>query len=156
VVAAEHGSPSAGNWIAVEHSGGLVTRYLHLSRIDVKKGQQVSKGQQFGATGNTGASAGPHLHFDAFVPEAKIATYDSLFTRPESGYTKSGLGFGVKVPVEPLIPVDSYSDAIIKYSMTHQLPLRGGAGRWLALAGVGAVGFILWKNRAAIRRRLGQ
>lgn len=56
-------SNSAGNWVVIQHSGGLVTKYMHHSALSVSSGQYVSKGQQLGLTGNTGNSAGVHLPF---------------------------------------------------------------------------------------------
>ncbi len=53
-------SNSAGNWVVIQHSGGLVTKYMHHSALSVSSGQYVSKGQQLGLTGNTGNSAGVH------------------------------------------------------------------------------------------------
>ncbi|WP_448579751.1 M23 family metallopeptidase [Thermaurantiacus sp.] len=56
-----------GNVVKIEHSNGLVTRYAHLSRIDVKNGQAVSQGQRIGAVGSTGLSTGPHLHYEVWL-----------------------------------------------------------------------------------------
>lgn len=53
-----------GNVVFVEHNNGQSTVYAHLSRIDVRLGQSLSKGQTLGAVGSTGASTGPHLHFE--------------------------------------------------------------------------------------------
>lgn len=53
-----------GNLIKVDHGGGYVTYYGHLSKIYVKKGTKVYKGQKIGAVGSTGNSTGPHLHFE--------------------------------------------------------------------------------------------
>jgi hypothetical protein len=55
-----------GNWVKIKHDGSYETAYLHLSRIDVRKGQQVSAGQVIGAVGKTGRATGPHLHFIAY------------------------------------------------------------------------------------------
>jgi murein DD-endopeptidase MepM/ murein hydrolase activator NlpD len=151
---AEHGSPTAGNWIGIRHSGGLLTRYLHLSVVGVTRGQQVAKGQLIGQTGNTGSSAAPHLHFDAELPTDKLSTYTSLFGKPPGGFGDV-TSFGVKVPIEPLIPVDSYAAGITDFSKKNNLTLRGGAGRWLAVGGVAVVGVVVWKNRDKIKRRLG-
>ena len=53
---------ASGKWVQVTH-GKTVTYYLHLSKVNVKKGARVAKGSLIGHSGNTGASTGPHLHF---------------------------------------------------------------------------------------------
>ena len=56
-----------GNYILIDHGGGMSTGYGHLSRIFVSSGQQVQRGQAIGAVGSTGASTGPHLHFEVRI-----------------------------------------------------------------------------------------
>jgi murein DD-endopeptidase MepM/ murein hydrolase activator NlpD len=56
--------PYAGNYVVIEHGSKYKTRYLHLSKILVKKGQKVSRGQRIGLSGKTGRVTGPHLHYE--------------------------------------------------------------------------------------------
>ena len=53
-----------GNLIVVKHDFGLSTRYGHLSRFNVKPGQQVKRGDVIGYVGSTGRSTGAHLHYE--------------------------------------------------------------------------------------------
>ena len=53
-----------GRLIKIKHDFGIETRYAHLSKFRVKKGQSVSRGQHIGDMGNTGRSTGTHLHYE--------------------------------------------------------------------------------------------
>ena len=53
-----------GRLIKIKHDFGIETRYAHLSKFRVKKGQRVSRGQHIGDMGNTGRSTGTHLHYE--------------------------------------------------------------------------------------------
>ncbi|MBO6920297.1 MAG: M23 family metallopeptidase [Rhizobiaceae bacterium] len=53
-----------GRMVEIDHSNGTTTRYAHLSRISVKKGQYVSPDMSIGRVGSSGRSTGPHLHYE--------------------------------------------------------------------------------------------
>lgn len=55
---------TSGRYIIIDHGSGYETQYSHLSRIDVKKGQKVRRGDIIGLTGNSGLSLSPHLHYE--------------------------------------------------------------------------------------------
>ena len=59
-----YGNQSYGNCVRIDHGNGWVTLYAHLSKINVKQGQKVSKSQLIGLTGLTGLTYGPHLHLE--------------------------------------------------------------------------------------------
>ena len=56
-----------GNFVKMDHGHGFGTAYLHLSRIAVKQGARIKKGQIIGYVGDTGRSTGSHLHYSVFV-----------------------------------------------------------------------------------------
>jgi murein DD-endopeptidase MepM/ murein hydrolase activator NlpD len=56
-----------GNAVVIDHGGGVVTLYGHQSRVAVRAGQRVTRGQTIGYSGSTGLSNGPHLHFEVRV-----------------------------------------------------------------------------------------
>ena len=56
-----------GNMIEVDHGNNLITRYAHTSKVFVKKGDIVKRGQKIAEVGTTGRSTGPHLHFEVWV-----------------------------------------------------------------------------------------
>ena len=56
-----------GNSITIDHGFGYVTRYAHLSKIKVRRGQKVIRGEVIGEVGSTGKSTGPHLHYEVHV-----------------------------------------------------------------------------------------
>lgn len=82
-IAARHGAPIGaaesgrvvhagwgggyGRMVDIDHGGGVVTRYAHMSSIAVSVGKNVERGELIGYVGSTGNSSGPHLHFEVIV-----------------------------------------------------------------------------------------
>ncbi|MDD3220776.1 MAG: peptidoglycan DD-metalloendopeptidase family protein [Lachnospiraceae bacterium] len=73
-------SSSAGNWVVINHGGGVLTVYMHASALYVSSGQTVSAGQSIAAVGSTGNSTGPHLHFGVMVGSS--GGYDGYWVDP--------------------------------------------------------------------------
>lgn len=67
VIVSGWSSKGYGNYIVIDHGGGRSTLYAHQSRLAVKKGAYVTKGQTIGYVGSTGWSTGPHLHFEVLI-----------------------------------------------------------------------------------------
>lgn len=61
-----------GNMVEIDHGRGVTTRYAHLSRLLVKKGEHVDAGTLVGRTGSTGRSTGPHLHYEVRINKRAI------------------------------------------------------------------------------------
>lgn len=80
-----------GNYIKIDHGGGIVTLYQHAKSFSVSSGTKVSAGQRVGSVGSTGISTGPHLHFEVQVngtpknPLNYVSTGDTKYTGPASG-----------------------------------------------------------------------
>lgn len=61
-----------GNFVRIRHGGNLSTGYAHMSRIAVRNGETVRRGQVIGYVGSTGLSTGPHLHYEMYRSGQKI------------------------------------------------------------------------------------
>ena len=72
VIRADNGSSGYGKHIRISHGYGYKTLYGHLSKYNVKKGQQVKRGDLIAFVGNTGRSEAPHLHYEVWKDEERI------------------------------------------------------------------------------------
>lgn len=67
-----HERSGYGQHVIVDHGFGYKTLYGHLSRISVKKGQRLKRGEVLGLVGSTGTSTGPHLHYEVLLKGEKV------------------------------------------------------------------------------------
>jgi murein DD-endopeptidase MepM/ murein hydrolase activator NlpD len=82
--------PGYGNLVEIEHGNGLITRYAHTSKVLVKQGDLVKRGQQVALVGNSGRSTGPHLHFEVLVDGVPQNPARFLAGRGHEGKTLAG------------------------------------------------------------------
>lgn len=71
-----------GNMVFIDHGYGLVSLYFHLSRLKVKKGEVVKKGEEIGRSGQTGAAIGPHLHFEIRLYGIAVSSWNFIAQPP--------------------------------------------------------------------------
>lgn len=74
--------PQFGNLVEIDHGNGVITRYAHNSKLLVKVGQMVKRGQKIALSGSTGRSTGPHVHFE--VRYKGIAQNPARFLKKEA------------------------------------------------------------------------
>lgn len=72
-------SKGLGNQVTINHGNGYITRYCHLSSINVSKGQKVRRGQQIAEVGISGNSYAPHLHYEVIFRDKVMDPVNYLF-----------------------------------------------------------------------------
>jgi murein DD-endopeptidase MepM/ murein hydrolase activator NlpD len=88
---ANDGVRGYGKMMLVLHPGGWVTQYAHLSRYKFRPGKKVSRGQIIAASGNTGISRGPHLHFALFIKGKPVDPVPYMIDMPRRHLRVSSL-----------------------------------------------------------------
>lgn len=87
VVTADGDNHGYGNMIEIDHKvDGLSSRYAHLSKILVKKGQHVKRGELIGKVGSTGMSTGPHLHYEVLINGKQVNPLRYMITPTADEY----------------------------------------------------------------------
>ncbi|MBS9402984.1 peptidoglycan DD-metalloendopeptidase family protein [Halomonas sp. TRM85114] len=95
--------PLAGRYLVVRHDNGYKTRYLHLSKSLVKRGERVEMNQRIALSGNTGRSTGPHLHYEVLVNNSQVDAMKVAL--PESQSLEGERLMAFKGEVEPILAV---------------------------------------------------
>jgi murein DD-endopeptidase MepM/ murein hydrolase activator NlpD len=72
-----------GNTVEITHGNGMLTRYAHLARFDVRPGQAVEAGDRIAGMGSTGRSTGPHLHFEVRINDRAVNPRPFLEAAPD-------------------------------------------------------------------------
>jgi murein DD-endopeptidase MepM/ murein hydrolase activator NlpD len=147
VILARGYSDTPGLSVELDHGDGVLTRYLHLSRLDVSAGQRVSSGQILGLSG---FATTPHVHFDTWVAVPKLPEYVSRFGAPTTGFTITqtfGGKIWVKVPSEPLAPM-GYTPAVVNAARDTNVKLYSTSPLRvvLTLGALGLVGFLVYRH----------
>lgn len=134
-----HFGDGYGTHVVLEHEGNLQTVYAHLSRVNVRYGETVREGQVIGASGNTGNSTGPHLHFEV----RRLGTpVDPMTLFNASGDSKPGDRW-VKVPMlyvrsgpgteYPIVDSLRKGDTVSGEITAETIWLKIGKDRWIAV-----------------------
>lgn len=106
-----------GNVVHIEHGRERTTVYAHLSRIDVRRGQQVQQGAHIGAVGATGWATGPHLHFEVKVngqqqnPIVIAKASETITIAPSTRPAFAALAQGVRAQLDAAQAVASAGSA---------------------------------------------
>lgn len=79
--------PLAGRYVVITHDNGYKTRYLHLSKPLVKKGERVKMDERIALSGNTGRSTGAHLHYEVMVDNRQV---DAMRVKLPDGHMLAG------------------------------------------------------------------
>lgn len=100
----------AGKYIDIDNIGQYSTRFLHLSKIMVKQGQRVKRGQVIGLSGATGRVTGPHLHYELHINgkpvnpmTAKIPTMQSISKDERKAFEKSIATWKALMDAKPVL-----------------------------------------------------
>ena len=78
VIKVAHESTGYGNHVEIDHGFGYVSRYAHMSAIDVEEGQKVSRGDFIGLSGRSGRATGPHLHYEIIYRKDHVNPYQYM------------------------------------------------------------------------------
>jgi len=113
-----------GNMLAVSHGGGLLTRYMHLSRYLAHVGQRVGRGQVVALSGNTGQSTGPHLHWQVEVNGTPVYPIG----RRHGGRIRANVPYMTSEDGRPELVVPDTGGMVISNETLRALAMTGAGG----------------------------
>jgi murein DD-endopeptidase MepM/ murein hydrolase activator NlpD len=79
VIEVERSRRGYGNHVVIDHGYGYTTLYAHMSNFNVRRGQEVRRGEVIGYIGNTGTSVAPHLHYEVIKSGNKVNPINYYF-----------------------------------------------------------------------------
>ena len=136
VVVAQEFHPQYGNMIQIDHGNDLITLYAHSSRVFVKKGDLIKRGQKIAEVGTSGRSTGPHLHFEVLVQGVPQDPQKFL----NAGGALAG-GRAATAPALPAVQVAQTAQTAQAAPVAPQKPVQPAAnGSSAPLNGVSATG----------------
>ena len=91
-----------GNTVVLDHGLGLQTLYAHLSSVDVKLGDRVTRGQTLGRTGTSGLALGDHLHYEVLIHGVSVTPLEWWDAR----WIRDHIGKPLREAAVPLLGAD--------------------------------------------------
>jgi murein DD-endopeptidase MepM/ murein hydrolase activator NlpD len=127
VFAGRHGGH--GNFVRIDHGGGLGTGYAHMSRIAAYPGERVHQGQVIGYVGSSGLSTGPHLHYEVYRNGVAVNPMGVRFMQAAQLSGSQLSAFRAKLAKLKGLPVGLPASTFVTPAGTTTLASAAGAGR---------------------------
>lgn len=113
-----------GNFVKLDHGGGMATGYAHMSSIAVAPGNRVRAGQVIGYVGSTGLSTGPHLHYEVYRNGQTVNPLGVRFVVRAAIDQKEMAAFKARLAAMKTIPVGAALQSIAPKQAKTSTPLR--------------------------------
>lgn len=113
-----------GNYVRIQHEGNLATGYAHMSRIAVRSGAYVKRGQLIGYVGSTGLSTGPHLHYEMYRGGKKIDPASVKFVTRATLSGRELSGFRSRLASLQTIEIGAALTSLAPETSIEQDPVR--------------------------------
>ncbi|WP_394730235.1 peptidoglycan DD-metalloendopeptidase family protein [Altererythrobacter sp. GH1-8] len=110
--------------VKLQHGGNLATRYCHMSRMAVRSGQSVRRGQVIGYVGSTGLSTGPHLHYEMYRAGRVIDPRTVSFVTRAQLEGRELMDFRAALRELKTVPVGAAQEDLVKLPSETEAPAR--------------------------------